>query len=419
MRSLLVIAALIVACYNSVFACIDPLSVFYSGVVFDNEEDVDFSKIEISGEPYIKECYLQSSSSDAPVFIYEGGLPELLPSDPVQIQFASVEANTLTLIVEYSGGCQEHDFTLVTNGLIQESMPPQIPLVLTHYGNEDACDGIVTDTLVFDLSRLCSIGDYQSVEVRLSDVNFTVLYQNLSWAPVRTGAQQMCSYKIRSALSENVMTYLGYFSISYQNDSTLPRIAVMFDTSSIPSGQQLADAVKAELERLRDLDIISLTDQKIAQIHDSLIQSSGQYWTKEDKVLPYNMWIGGGVRGPVTAKMCGLGVAFNLPDIVSSSQEAAVKSRHDQNRGELLATHECGMICFRFPAVTSESAFLQIFNMNARQVATIQLSKNMSQIHWNQKSSLGTTLPAGCYIAKVTDGTRVSSKRVSLLRNLY
>ena len=79
------------------------------------------------------------------------------PTDPFQVNGEPVvEGNTLKLVVEYSGGCRDHVFQMVTNGMLMKSLPPQRPVRLIHQANEDMCRSMIIDTLTFDLTPLAA-----------------------------------------------------------------------------------------------------------------------------------------------------------------------------------------------------------------------------------------------------------------------
>lgn len=81
--------------------------------------------------------------------------PADLPMDAYNIHQASIdEAGRLTLVVQYGGGCREHEFTLCWDGHFMESFPLQVRLVLHHDGNGDMCRALPTETLTFDLKAL-------------------------------------------------------------------------------------------------------------------------------------------------------------------------------------------------------------------------------------------------------------------------
>ena len=75
-------------------------------------------------------------------------------SDTVRIAHLSLSGDELGLLIEYSGGCEVHDFEFCWNGLFMESLPVQVDLALGHNANNDACDGWITEQLFYDISHL-------------------------------------------------------------------------------------------------------------------------------------------------------------------------------------------------------------------------------------------------------------------------
>lgn len=75
-------------------------------------------------------------------------------SDGLTIQDASIDGERLTIQVRYSGGCEDHEFGLFWDGLIIETLPGSVDLVLFHDANNDLCEALKGETLVFDLSPL-------------------------------------------------------------------------------------------------------------------------------------------------------------------------------------------------------------------------------------------------------------------------
>ena len=78
---------------------------------------------------------------------------KLANNDHFSILNAFVWEDILEVKVRYSGGCAKHQFELLWDGTILKSNPEQIPLVLVHNSNGDACRAIVTETIQFDLSN--------------------------------------------------------------------------------------------------------------------------------------------------------------------------------------------------------------------------------------------------------------------------
>ncbi len=72
--------------------------------------------------------------------------------DPFLIRKVVLADSLLKITVQYAGGCEKHDFKLVWDGQIDYStMPAQVTFALIHDGNNDGCDALPTEELVFDL----------------------------------------------------------------------------------------------------------------------------------------------------------------------------------------------------------------------------------------------------------------------------
>lgn len=78
--------------------------------------------------------------------------------DAITITNTAIEGNNLLISVSFSGGCETHDFRLLTNGAIMKSMPPQMNITLEHDGHGDNCRSMIEQTLVYDISEAKSFG---------------------------------------------------------------------------------------------------------------------------------------------------------------------------------------------------------------------------------------------------------------------
>jgi hypothetical protein len=76
------------------------------------------------------------------------------PGDPFELNSATVNGDTLSVSVSYSGGCAPHYFRLCYDGAFLESFPVQANVVLQHDGQGDACEAYPTETREFDLRPL-------------------------------------------------------------------------------------------------------------------------------------------------------------------------------------------------------------------------------------------------------------------------
>jgi len=91
---------------------------------------------------------------------------------PYKVDSISIDGDILSVFVNYSGGCKEHTFDLVSNGMYAKSMPPQISVVLKHTNNGDNCRELVMKELKFDVSPLKYKGGNVTV-IKLGDKTAT------------------------------------------------------------------------------------------------------------------------------------------------------------------------------------------------------------------------------------------------------
>jgi len=123
-------ASLVIFALLAAAACDGPMDLL---VVGDEPTSVDATPIEIHPD----RCALFD-----------------LESDPETIQKIDLSGDLLTITVEYSGGCDDHVFSLHAGACVLESWPPQSDIYLVHDDPGDPCDAIVTEELVFDLVPL-------------------------------------------------------------------------------------------------------------------------------------------------------------------------------------------------------------------------------------------------------------------------
>jgi hypothetical protein len=75
------------------------------------------------------------------------------PRDPVTINDVKIIKDLLYLNVSYSGGCEEHIFTLIAAAFM-ESNPVQVNVLLSHEDNNDPCEMWITQDLFYNLKPL-------------------------------------------------------------------------------------------------------------------------------------------------------------------------------------------------------------------------------------------------------------------------
>ncbi|MCG8577455.1 MAG: hypothetical protein MI810_21420 [Flavobacteriales bacterium] len=75
-------------------------------------------------------------------------------SASVTINSVLLKGDLLTLSVQYSGGCEEHEFKLVGSKHVEKTMPVKRGVKLYHDNKGDGCRELVEDILVFDIKDL-------------------------------------------------------------------------------------------------------------------------------------------------------------------------------------------------------------------------------------------------------------------------
>jgi len=88
---------------------------------------------------------------------YERIMKSRADSHGVPFEISKIVLTGNTLAIDVKGGCSADDFKTIWNGLIFESYPQQINLVVANESNNDACEPKGSYTLQVDLKKL--IGD--------------------------------------------------------------------------------------------------------------------------------------------------------------------------------------------------------------------------------------------------------------------
>lgn len=105
------------------------------------------SKSAVPGEP-------ARPRAVAPVVL--GG--ESRPKDAFRLNSVAVKDDLFTVVVSYSGGCSNHEFTLVAPRTFQVSVGTvQLAVTLIHDANGDSCAAYLTEQLRFDLSPISQL----------------------------------------------------------------------------------------------------------------------------------------------------------------------------------------------------------------------------------------------------------------------
>lgn len=86
------------------------------------------------------------------VFIGDAG--DRFGTDEYTLNSATITDDTLNISVSYSGGCEDHQFTLVVSDTFLESFPVQLHASIAHNANGDTCEAYPTDNYRFDLTPI-------------------------------------------------------------------------------------------------------------------------------------------------------------------------------------------------------------------------------------------------------------------------
>lgn len=105
------------------------------------------------------------------------------PNDPITIDSARVDGDTLAVSVSDGGGCMNHTYQLVIGSAWMESFPVQVGARIAHDAMGDACKAIVRRDLRISLHPLASayFSSYQqehgTIAIRLLGYPDALLYK--------------------------------------------------------------------------------------------------------------------------------------------------------------------------------------------------------------------------------------------------
>ena len=124
----------------------------------------------------------EDHSDNAPEEVYDDNITsvEIVKSYPkdnnaVDIKNVKIDKNIMTLEVEYSGGCEDHNFSLLSNRMMKKSLPPQMVLFLKHDSNNDNCRQLINTKIQFNLSEALfpEMDQYCKFSVTTDGKNYT------------------------------------------------------------------------------------------------------------------------------------------------------------------------------------------------------------------------------------------------------
>ena len=86
--------------------------------------------------------------------VFVGDAGDRFGTDKYALNSATITDDILNISVSYSGGCEEHQFTLVASERFLESFPVQLRVSIAHDANGDTCEAYPTENYRFDLTPI-------------------------------------------------------------------------------------------------------------------------------------------------------------------------------------------------------------------------------------------------------------------------
>lgn len=85
----------------------------------------------------------------------------LATGDPFTINSVKKEDDLLKVNLSYGGGCKNHTFEIIWDGVIYKEEPCFINLLIIHNGNGDFCEAYITETITINLKQLIGDTEYK------------------------------------------------------------------------------------------------------------------------------------------------------------------------------------------------------------------------------------------------------------------
>lgn len=111
----------------------------------------------------------------APIVLIKPGADLQARTSPMKIIYADQIGDFLEVRVSYSGGCAEHNFTLVSKGKHTATYPPEVEVAFQHDDAGDPCRSMVDEKRYFDLTPLRYPGTNR-VLIVLTNTRQTITY---------------------------------------------------------------------------------------------------------------------------------------------------------------------------------------------------------------------------------------------------
>ena len=88
------------------------------------------------------------------IFIVDSLNIKSLSNNYLKVIKQSIQNDFLNLTVQYYGGCTEHEVNIYILKGILKTNPPQFELFISHNGNNDLCESIITKVIKINIFEL-------------------------------------------------------------------------------------------------------------------------------------------------------------------------------------------------------------------------------------------------------------------------
>ncbi|UMB61255.1 hypothetical protein MHL31_03400 [Lutibacter sp. A80] len=88
-------------------------------------------------------------------------LSNIETSDLFEINKANRIDDIIEVSISYSGGCKQHSFEVIWDGIVYTDPPCFMNLLIIHNANNDNCEALITETISINLKDLIGENNYK------------------------------------------------------------------------------------------------------------------------------------------------------------------------------------------------------------------------------------------------------------------
>jgi hypothetical protein len=100
-------------------------------------------------------------NSEAFETINNNRLSNINTGDSFKINNAKRINDILEISISYGGGCKQHTFEVLWDGVVYTDPPCFMNLLIIHNANDDNCEALITETISIDLKKFIGDNDYK------------------------------------------------------------------------------------------------------------------------------------------------------------------------------------------------------------------------------------------------------------------